>query len=198
MPHNELGARWARRPQSWSPPCPLPLACLLYLSPAQHATEGRARLREPGLPVPAWKLLRSLEPVCPSRNAQGKMFPDVQDEQDNGTLSDGSAAGSGQETASSWERGREERLGEGYGALSDARAVLAGFKAKGSSGPRGLADGDLRGSCVPVCWVVSPGQGCSPVSRGLGRRAGQLLGAGAQGAYRPVPQLAAPPTLPGE
>ena len=99
----------------------------------------------------------------------------MQNEQDTWSLSDGSAAGSGRQTASSWERGQEERLGEGYGDLLDARAILAGFKARGSSGPRGLADGDLRGSWVPVRWVVSPGQGCSPISRGLGRREGQLL-----------------------
>ena len=98
-------------------------------SPMQHATEGRARPRETGLPVPGWKLLPSLEPVCPSQTGQERMFPDVQNERDNWTLSDGSAAGSGQWTVSSWERGEEERPGVWCGDLSDACAILAGFKA---------------------------------------------------------------------
>ena len=102
------------------------------------------------------------------------MFPDVQNERDNWTLSDGSAAGSGQWTVSSWERGQEERPGVWCGDLLDARAILAGFKAKGSSGPLGLVDGDPRGSWVPARRVVSPGQGCSPISRDLGREGGSF------------------------
>lgn len=68
------------------------------------------------------------------------------------------------------------RRGGGRGVVTlDARAVLAGFKAKGSSGPLRLSDGELRGSWVPARRVVSPGQGCCPISRDLGRRGGQLL-----------------------
>ena len=173
MPHSELGPRWTHLPQSWSLPCPPPLSCLLSPSPSHRATEGRARPRETGLLVPAWKLLPSLEPVCPSQNGQERMFPDVQNEQDGWTLSDGSAAGSGQWTVSSWERGQEERRGRDV-VTSGARAILAGFKAKGSSGPLRLADGELRGSWVPARRVVSPGQGCCPISRDLGRRGGSF------------------------